>query len=67
MDQYTANVGHDALLDLEWHAIDDMLTFLCAPRQVMESLVTNHKSTFDLVPMSVSLLLKHYDNSKQQL
>jgi hypothetical protein len=33
----------------------------------MESLVTAHKPTLDLVPMSVSLLLKHYDDNKQQL
>jgi len=33
----------------------------------MESLAVDHKSTFDLVPMSVSLLLKHYNDSEQQL
>jgi len=52
---------------LEWHAIDGMLMFLHASRQVMESLAVNHKSTLNLVPMSVSLLLKHYDDNEQQL
>jgi len=33
----------------------------------MESLAADHKSTLDLVPMSVSLFLKHYNNSEQQL
>jgi hypothetical protein len=33
----------------------------------MESLATDHKPTLDLVPMSISLLLKHCDDSKQQL
>jgi hypothetical protein len=33
----------------------------------MESLTADHKSTLDLVPMSVSLLLKHCDDSEQQL
>jgi hypothetical protein len=44
-----------------------MSTFLRASRQVMESLAVDHKPTLDLVPMSVSLFLKHYDDSKQQL
>ncbi|CAK9203788.1 unnamed protein product [Sphagnum troendelagicum] len=67
MDQYAADIGHGALPDLEWHAIDSVLTFFHTSRQVMESLVTNHKPTLNLVPMSVSLLLKHCDNSEQQL
>ncbi|CAM6076748.1 unnamed protein product [Sphagnum tenellum] len=33
----------------------------------MERLVADLKSTLDLVLMSVSLLLKHYDDSEQQL
>jgi hypothetical protein len=33
----------------------------------MESLAADHKPTFDLMPMSVSLLLKHCDDRKQQL
>jgi len=33
----------------------------------MESLAVDHKSMFDLVSMSVSLLLKHYNDSEQQL
>ncbi|CAM6030956.1 unnamed protein product [Sphagnum balticum] len=67
MDQYATDIGHGALRDLEWHAIDGVSTFLCASRQVMESLAVNHKPTFNLVPMSISLLLKHWDDNKQQL
>jgi hypothetical protein len=44
-----------------------VLTFLHALRHVMESLAADHKPTLNLVPMSVSLLLKHCDNSEQQL
>jgi hypothetical protein len=33
----------------------------------MESLAADHKSTLDLVPMSISLLLKHCDNNEEQL
>ncbi len=67
MDQYTADIGHGALPDLEWHVIDGVSTFLRTPRQVMESLAMDHKTTLDLVLMSVSLLLNHYKESEQQL
>jgi len=33
----------------------------------MESLAADHKSTLDLVSMSISLLLKHCDDNEQQL
>jgi hypothetical protein len=62
MDQYAADIGHGAL---PWHAIDGVSTFLLVPHQVMESFTVDHKSTFDLVPMSVSLLLKHCDDNEQ--
>jgi len=67
MDQYTDAIGHGVLPNLEWHAIDGVSTFLHVPRQVMESLAANHKPMLDLVPMSVSLLLKHCDDNEQQL
>jgi hypothetical protein len=67
MDQYTVDIGHDSLPDLEWHAIDGVSTFLRASCQVMESLAADHKPTLDLVPMSVSLLLKHCDDSELKL
>jgi len=67
MDQYAADIGHGALLDLEWHAIDGVSTFLRALHQLMESLTTDHKPMLDLVPMSVSLLLKHYDDNELKL
>jgi hypothetical protein len=63
MDQYAVDIGHNALLDLEWHAINGVSTFLRAPRQVMESLVADHKLTLNLVSMSVYLLLKHCDDN----
>jgi hypothetical protein len=30
MDKYAADIGHDVLPDLEWHAIDGVSTFLRA-------------------------------------
>jgi hypothetical protein len=41
-----------------------MSMFLRALRQVMENLGVDHKLTLDLVPMSVSLLLKHCDDNE---
>jgi len=67
MDQYVVDIGHGTLPDLEWHAIDGVSTFLRAPRQVMESLAVDHKLMFDLVSMSVSLLLKHCDDNELKL
>lgn len=67
MDQYQDDIGHDILTDSQWQAINGVSTFLCTPRQVMESLAADHKSTLNLVPMSVSLLLKHFDDNEQQL
>jgi hypothetical protein len=67
MNQYMADIGHGTLLDLEWHAINGVSTFLRTPCQVMENLAADHKSTLDLVPMSVSMLLKYYDDNEQQL
>ncbi|CAM6016384.1 unnamed protein product [Sphagnum balticum] len=67
MDQYATDIGHDALPDLEWHAIDGVSMFLRVPRQVMESLAADHKPTLDLVPMSVSLLRKHCNDNELKL
>jgi hypothetical protein len=67
MDQYAADIGHGTLPDLEWHAIDGVSTFFRVPRQVMESLAADHKLTLDLVPMSVSLLLKHCEDNELKL
>jgi len=67
MDKYATDIGHGALLDLKWHAIDGMSMFLRATHQVMESFTVDHKSMLDLVPMSIFLLLKHCNDSEQQL
>jgi hypothetical protein len=67
MDKYATDIGHGALPDLEWHAIDGVSTFFRASRQVMDSFATDHKLTLDLVPMSFSLLWKHCDDNEQQL
>jgi hypothetical protein len=67
MDQYMADIGHDALLNLEWHAVNGVLTFLRVPHKSWRASQPIISQRFDLVPMSVSLLLKHYDDNEQEL
>jgi hypothetical protein len=38
--------------------------FLRPPRQVMESLAVNRKTSLDLVFVSITHLIKHYENGE---
>ncbi|BBN07255.1 hypothetical protein Mp_4g02340 [Marchantia polymorpha subsp. ruderalis] len=67
MDQYKDDIGHDALKDSEWQVIANVSTFLCAPRQVMESLAGDGKPTLDLVSLSIAMLIKHCNENEQNL
>ncbi len=53
------DLGRGPLTDSEWLKIKAIMNFLCAPRQVMESLAADRKSSMDLVQLSVSHLIKH--------
>ncbi len=41
-----------------------MTAFLRPPRQVMESLAANRKTSLDLVFVSITHLIKHYENGE---
>ncbi len=41
-----------------------MTAFLRPPRQVMESLAVNRKTSLDLVFVSITHLIKHYENGE---
>jgi hypothetical protein len=56
MEQFKDGIGCGALSDEQWQSIGVVSTFLRAPRQVIESLTADRKSTLDLVPMSLTLL-----------
>jgi hypothetical protein len=67
MEQFKDCIGCGALSDEPWQGIGVVFTFLRAPRQVMESLAADRKSTLDLVPMSFTLLIKHCDDGETVL
>jgi hAT family C-terminal dimerisation region len=53
------DLGRGPLTNLEWSKIEAVMNFLQAPRQVMESLAADRKSSMDLVQVSVTHLIKH--------
>jgi hypothetical protein len=59
--------GTGALTNVEWSQIEGVMAFLRIPRQVMESLSADGKSTLDLVPVTVERLLKLCDRGEAGL
>jgi hypothetical protein len=59
--QFNEGIGHGALSDEEWNAVEAVSAFLHFSRQVMESLAADRKPTIDLVSPSFTLLLTHCD------
>jgi hAT family C-terminal dimerisation region len=53
------DLGRGPLTDMEWSKIEGVMNFLRVPRQVMESLAADKKSSMDLVELSIDLLIKH--------
>jgi hypothetical protein len=53
------DLGRGPLTDLEWSKIGAVMTFLRPPRQVMESLAADLKSSLDLVQLSMAHLIQH--------
>ena len=53
------DLGRGPLTELEWSKIEAVMNFLRTPRQVMESLAADRKSSMDLVQLSISHLIKH--------
>jgi hypothetical protein len=67
MKQFKDDIGCGALSDKQLQSISVVSTFLRAPRQVMESLAADNKSTLDLVLTSVNLLIKHCEHGEAAL
>ncbi len=61
------DLGTGPLSDLEWSKIRGVMDFLRVPRQVMESLAADRKSSLDLVELSISHLIKHCEVNEEQL
>jgi hypothetical protein len=67
MEQLKDDIGCGALSDEKWQSIGVVSMSQRAPRQVMESLAADRKSTLDLVPTSITLLIKHCDDGEAAL
>ena len=64
MNLYNDKIGIGVLSDEQWERIAAMTAFLRPPRQVMESLAANCKTSLDLVSVSITHLIKHCDNGE---
>ena len=67
MVQHRDDLGTGPLTDLEWTKVSAVMNFLRVPRQVMESLAADRKSSLDLVQLSVAHLIKHCETNEVQL
>lgn len=61
------DLGRGPLTDLEWSKIGAVMTFLRPPRQVMESLAADLKSSLDLVQLSMAHLIQHCVSNEEKL
>jgi hypothetical protein len=64
MNLYNDTIGVDVLSDEQWERIAAVTAFLRPPRQVMESLAADCKTSLDLVSTSITHLIKHYENGE---
>ncbi|KAH8936327.1 hypothetical protein BDL97_17G079600 [Sphagnum fallax] len=64
MNLYNDTIGVDVMSDEQWERIAVVTTFLHPPRQVMESLAADRKTSLDLVSASITHLIKHCENGK---
>jgi hypothetical protein len=61
------DLGTSSLSDLEWSKVRAVMDFLRVPRQVMESLAADRKSSLDLVQLSIAHLIKHCKVKEEEL
>ena len=67
MLQHREDIGSGPLTDTEWTKVSAVMNFLRVPRQVMESLAADRKSSFDLVQLSIAHLIRHCETNEEQL
>jgi hypothetical protein len=67
MGRYDGVIGVGKLSNAQWGYIEGVTGFLRLPCQVMASLSAERKSTLDLVPMTVTQLLNHFDDGEAGL
>jgi hypothetical protein len=64
MNLYNDTIGVDVLSDEQWERIVAVTAFLRPPRQVMESLAADRKTSLDLVFAFITHLIKHCENGE---
>ncbi len=64
MNLYNDTIGVDVLSDEQWERIAAVIAFLRPPRQVIESLAADRKTSLDLVSTSITHLIKHCENGE---
>ncbi len=64
MNLYNDEIGVDMLSDDQWERIAAVPAFLRPPRQVMELLAADRKTSLDLVSASITHLIKHCKNGE---
>ncbi len=67
MLQHREDIGSGPLTDTEWTKVSAVMNFLRVPRQVMESLAADRKSSLDLVQLSIAHLIRHCKTNEEQL
>jgi len=67
MNLYNDKISVNVMFDDQWERIAVVTVFLRPPRQVMESLATNQKTSLDLVSASITHLIKYCKNGKTTL
>jgi hypothetical protein len=67
MVQHRNDLGTGPLTDLEWTKVTAVMNFLRVPRQVIESLATDRKSSLDSVQLNIAHLIKHCETNEVQL
>ncbi|OAE26720.1 hypothetical protein AXG93_3310s1190 [Marchantia polymorpha subsp. ruderalis] len=67
MEQFAIYISRTPLCDDQWQMINDVITFLRTPRQVMQNLAVDLRSTPNSLPLSIAHLVKHYETNELQL
>lgn len=67
MKQFAIDIGRTPLCDDQWQMINNVVTFLRAPRQVMQNLALENRPTLNLLSLSIAHLVKHCQTSELQL
>lgn len=67
METFSAENGSGALIKGDWALVRAISRFLRQHQQVMKRLCADRRTTLNLVPVSIHMLIKHCDGSEKRL